>query len=268
MGESEIKTVNPIEEGRVSKIKIVHKKNLSLPLIFEPDLFFIAEGAQSATAEEFGMVDDSKDVVENACTGENWVFGNFDYQGNKTLVVSMAITSKKVEQIANVIFNAKSQVINVAVTAEKTIRKEEIKRLLEDTLEKALECKKTTVDREKSDNEVPQILNAVKEPVSVTNRIASICSRGNVFQIGDAAGCSSPLAGLGGTLGLTLVPCTVEKLLEDYEKGSHELHSNFKTFSHAYVNRWIDKSLYTKALIQGIFEKERSLENVEVGNAT
>ncbi|MFA6915383.1 MAG: FAD-dependent monooxygenase [Parachlamydiales bacterium] len=266
LSESEIKIVNPIEREKVSKIEIT-QKNGSPPITLEPDLFFIAEGTHSTSIQQLEMVNDLDDVVNNACTGENWIFGNLNYHGDKTFVLSMIITSQKILQIANVIFNAKSQVVNVAVTSDGNLNQDEINRLILDTTQKAFNYEGIT--------EVPKVLETVKQPVHITNRIASLCSRGNVFRIGDAVGHSSPLAGLGGTLGLTLVPYTVEQLLDDHLKGSDELHSNFKTYSQAYVKKWIDKSVSIKGVIQGIFEKDQSLvlelkgspQSKEAGNA-
>ena len=268
LSESEIKIVNPIERERVSKIEITQKNSSSSPLILEPDLFFIAEGTHSTSVQQLGMVNDLNDVVNNACTGENWIFGNLNYHGDKTFVISMIITSQKTLQIANVIFNAKSQIVNVAVTSDENPNQGDINHLILATAQKAFNYGGII--------EVAEVIETVKQPVRITNRIASLCSIGNVFRIGDAVGHSSPLAGLGGTLGLTLVPCTVEQLLDDLQKGSDELHSNFKMYSQAYVNKWIDKSQSVKGVIQGIFEKDQSLtmasedstQNKEAGNAT
>lgn len=252
LNEAEVKIVNPLEKGRVSKVEITQKNSSSSPLLLEPDLFFIAEGTRAPSAHQLGMANDSQDIVNNVCSGENWIFGNLSYQGDKTFVISMIITSQKTLQIANAIFNAKSQIVNVAVTSDENPNQEDINRLILTTAQKAFNYGGIT--------EEPKILETVKQVVRITNRVASICSKENVFRIGDAVGHSSPLAGLGGTLAMTLVPCTVEQLLDEYQKGSGELHSNFKTYSQAYVNRWIDKSTFIKVAIQGIFQKNQSLE--------
>lgn len=249
LSESEIKIDQPLANGRVSKIEITQKNGSSSPLTLTPDLFVIAEGAHSSSAQELEMANDEHDVVKNACTGENWIFGNVKYSGDKTFVISMIITAQKTLQIANVIFNAKNKIVNVTVTSdEKNLNSIEINRLILETAKKAFDFAKI--------KEHIEILETVQKPVHITNRIASLCSKGNVFRIGDAVGHSSPLAGLGGTLGLTLVPCTVEKLLDDHQKESHELHDNFKTYSQAYIGKWIDKSVMVKEFIQGIFKKE------------
>jgi len=253
LSESEIKILNPIGEERVSKIEITQKNNSSSPLIIEPDLFFIAEGAHSTSVQQLGMSNDLNDVVNNACSNENWIFGKLKYHGDQTFVISMIITSQKTLQIANAMFNTKNQIVNVAMTSDENLNQEDINRLILDIAQKAFNYRGIT--------ESLEILETVKKPIRITNRIASLCSRGNVFRIGDAVGHSSPLAGLGSTLGLTLVPYTVEQLIDDYQKGSkeNELHSNFKMHSQAYVNKWIDKAQFVKGVIQGIFEKNKSL---------
>ena len=248
----DIKFFTTIEKERVSKVEIRQKNESSSPLIFEPDLFFIAEGTHPISAQQLEMVNDSEDIVNNACTGENWVFGNLSYHGDKTFVVSMIMTAQKTLQIANVIFNAKSQVVNVAVTSNENLNHDDIVRLILTTAKKVFDYKGIT--------EPPKIIEIVKKPTKITNQIASLCSKGNIFRIGDAVGHSSPLAGLGGTLGLTLVPFTIEQLLDDYQKGSDELHSRFKTHSQAYVKTWIDKSESVKESILGIFDGDQSSE--------
>ncbi len=244
LAESKINIVEQLEGKGVSKIEIQGKSSVTL----EPDLLFIAEGAHSTMAQELGMVDLSEDVVNNVCSGENWVFGNLNYRGSETFVVSMIITAQKTLQIANVIFNAKCGSVNVAVTSDRNPSEGKIKNLIKDVAEKAFHFGGVS--------EVPEVLEVVAEPVSIVNRRASECSKGNIFRIGDAVGNSSPLAGLGGTLGLTLIPCTVEQLMEDYQERSIEVHNNFKMRSQAYVNKWIDKSESVKKAILRIKEAE------------
>ena len=80
----------------------------------------------------------------------------------------------------------------------------------------------------------------------------------NVFRIGDAAGHSSPLAGLGGTLGLTLVPRTIKQLLDDREKQPEKMHRNFKLFSEAYTSRWNEKSRGIKNFVSTLTKNKFS----------
>lgn len=247
--QAKIKILDPIPKERVSKVKIVQKNSSNPTLVLEPNLFFIAEGAHSETVDKLGMGDEAKDVVENDCSGENWVFGNLKYSGDQTFVVSIIDTSQKTLQIANVIFNAKSHVVNVAVTSQENPDEDCINNLIRSTAQKAFDFEGIP--------EEPEILNKVKKPVHITNRMAFNCSSENIFRIGDAVGNSSPLAGLGGTLGLTLVPCTIKQLLKDYQMDSDELHRTFKQFSQAYVTKWINKSQSVKGHILEIFEKAR-----------
>lgn len=251
LNEAEVKMIDHIPGERVSKLEIIQKNSSNPPLTLEPDLFFIAEGAHSTTVNQFKMGNEENDIVKNDCTGENWIFGNLEYSGNKTYVVSVVDASQKTLQIANVIFNAKNGIANVAVTSDENPQEVEIEKLI-------LGIAKKVFDYEGIKDE-PKILDKVKKPVHIINRMASNCSSKNVFRIGDAVGHSSPLAGLGGTLGLTLVPCTIERLLEDdHMKLEGELHKNFKEFSQAYVTRWINKSQFIKGIILDIFKTNRS----------
>jgi len=141
--------------------------------------------------------------------------------------------------------------VNVAVTSDENPKKDDINYLIEDIAKKALGYAGIP--------ETPVLINTLDQPIRITNQIASVCSKGNVFRIGDAVGNSSPLAGLGGTLGLTLVPLTVAQLLYDLENiPENEAHNNFKIYSQAYVNKWIDKSKDVKKAILGIFEKDQN----------
>ena len=191
--------------------------------------------------------------VTNACTGENWIFGNMTYSGRETFVVSLIDASEKTLRIANVIFNAKSQVINIAVTSEREVPEERIREQILRTAHQVFAQRAFPLEEMHS-----ELLTTVPKPVHVANRTSFPFSMGNVFCIGDSAGSSSPLAGLGGTLGLTLVPRTVKQLLDDYEKRSRSIHRNFNEFSEGYTSRWIQKSEGIKRFCISIFDKEHS----------
>lgn len=235
------------QTGGVSKLKIP----ATFDQVLRPDLFFIAEGAHSTTAHELGMK--TKKVI-NACTGENWVFGNMTYSGKETFVVSLIDTSEKTLRIANVIFNAKSQVINIAVTSEKKTSQERIQKQILNTARQIFTQKAFPL--EKMDSE---LLTTVSTPVHVTNRVSFPFSMDNVFCIGDSAGSSSPLAGLGGTLGLTLVPRTVRQLLDDHERQSEDIHKNFDAFSEGSTSSWIQKSDRIKQFCINTFDNEHKV---------
>lgn len=223
--------------GGVSEVEIRADRTL------RPDLFFIAEGVHSTTASKLGM----KTVeVSNACAGESWIFGNMAYSGEESFVVSLIDTSESTLKIANVIFNGKSGVINIAVSSERVMTKEEIEKQVSKTVAQVF-TQKTF-----------KLLGTVERPVHIANRTRLRFSMGNVFCIGDSAGSSSPLAGLGGTLGLTLVPATVTQLVDDYERHSHRIHDNFHKFSKGSTTRWMEKSDGIKKICVSLFEKEHS----------
>jgi 2-polyprenyl-6-methoxyphenol hydroxylase-like FAD-dependent oxidoreductase len=243
-GDVTVRLLSRTQAGGVSKAQITFDRTL------QPDLFFIAEGAHSTTARELGM---KTRQVTNACTGENWIFGNMTYHGKETFVVSLIDASEKTLRIANVIFNAKSHVINIAVTSDKEVPEGSIREQILQTAHQIFAQKAFPLEEMYS-----ELLTTVPKPVHVVNRTSFPFSMGNVFRIGDSAVSSSPLAGLGGTLGLTLVPLTVGKLLDDYEKRSRSIHENFNEFSLGYTTRWIQKSEGIKRFCISIFEKEHS----------
>lgn len=245
LGNTTVRVLARTQGGGVAKAQITYDR------IVEPDLFFVAEGAHSSTARDLGM---RTKQVTNACTGENWIFGNMSYTGSETFVVSLIDASQKTIRIANVIFNSKSHVINIAVTTEKGIPEERIREQILQTAQQAFAQQAFPVEEIQS-----ELLTTVGAPVHVENRAADPFSIGNVFCIGDTAGCSSPLAGLGGTLGLTLVPRAVGKLLDDYQGQSSNIHSNFDRFTEAYTTRWMQKSEGIKKFCISIFEKEQSI---------
>lgn len=234
----------------------VSKVQVTFDQILRPDLFFITEGAHSSTARQLGIKDKK---VMNVCTGENWIFGNMTYPGKETFVVSLIDVSGKTLRIANMIFNAKSQVINLAVTSDKRVSEDAIREQIHRTALQVFAQKTFPIEKMPS-----TLLNTVAKPVVITNRITSLFSTGNVFCLGDSAGSSSPLAGLGGTLGLTLVPRTVKQLLDDYERQSKTLHENFHRFSEAYVQRWIQKSEGIKKFCINTFQNELQAKEKEI----
>lgn len=253
LGKVEVDVLARTKAGGVSKVQIMGEKSLCAPMILKPHLFFVAEGAHSTTAERLGMV---TNVVKNECTGENWIFGNVEYpveySGKETFVVSIIDTSEEKLKIANVIFNAKIGQINIAVISKKLLSPELIKERILTTVKQAFDLEGIKT--------IPQSLCAVVEqPIHVENEKRDLFSKDNIFLIGDAAGRSSPLAGLGGTMGLTLVPRTIKQLLNDREQQPDNMHNNFKIFSESYTSRWIKKSEAVKKFCLGLFKKEQIL---------
>lgn len=260
LGKVEVNVLARTVARGVSEVQITGKDGLSSPMILRPVLFFVAEGAHSVTTERLGM---RTTTVENECTGENWIFGNVEYSGRETFVVSIIDASEENLKIANVIFNGKSHVINVAVTSKRILSEDRIRERILRTVQQAFHLESIDIR--------PRLLTTVKQPVHVANRVAVDFSIDNVFRIGDAAGNSSPLAGRGGTLGLTLVPRTIQQLLDDREKQPENMHHNFKKFSKAYTSGWNEKSRDVKNFCLGIFNKEQILSAesglVRKGNA-
>lgn len=231
------------------KVKIKIKGQYS-EIDLQPDLFLISEGTHSTTADKFGM---KYQEIKNNCTGENWIFGNMQYNGSETFVVSVIDISGDRLEIANIIFNAKVHEINIAVTASANINQKSIKERILNTVKKVLELENI--------HENLELISVVEAPVDIKNEKRVKFSNGNVFCIGDTAGHSSPLAGMGGTLGLTLVPATINKLVEDIENNNPNLHVNFHTYSNAYVDRWINKSVGIKNRCIGMFDANKKFSN-------
>lgn len=235
-GNVAVEILERTQAGGVATVQITGKDNYYPVTTLHPNLFFVAEGAHSSTAIQLGM---SAQEVINECSGENWIFGNVRYFGKETFVVSVIDTSQGNVEIANIIFNSKNCTINIAITAQQFLSQELIqKRILEIT--QRICSLQNIVDR-------PQELTAVvKQPVHIKNEQRDIYSKDNAFCIGDAAGHSSPLAGMGGTLGLTLIPRTIEQVINDSEKQPQKVHNNFQRFTAGYTSRWIKKSQTVK----------------------
>jgi 2-polyprenyl-6-methoxyphenol hydroxylase-like FAD-dependent oxidoreductase len=251
-GKVEVEVLAHTKAGGVSKVQIIGKDSLCNPMIFKPHLFFVAEGVHSTTAKRLGM---EMNEIENECTGENWIFGNVRYSGNETFVVSIIDTSEETLKIANVIFNAKIHEINIAVTCKERINQKIIENQILKKVQQAFNLENI--------NERPlPLIGVVKHPVHIKNEKRNIFSKDNIFIIGDSAGCSSPLAGLGGTLGLSLIPRTIKQLLIDRELRPQDTHINFKIFSEAYTSRWIAKSQNVKKFCLSIFKQEQ-IPNME-----
>jgi 2-polyprenyl-6-methoxyphenol hydroxylase-like FAD-dependent oxidoreductase len=229
------------------KVEIIANRYLQNPIKLKPDLLFVAEGAHSTTAKFLNL---KAKVVKNMCTDEHWVYGNINYPVEKSFVVSIVDTLQKNLSIANVIFNAKVGQINIAVTSKPSLSKNLIENKLLAILEKVFTFE--------SMEHIPNFsITTVDRPVRVRNQMRNIFSKGNVFLIGDSAGNSSPLAGLGGTICLTLIPKAVEQLLKDSEVDPSNKDKNFETFSNAYISRWMGKSEQVKRFCTHLFDQER-----------
>lgn len=244
-GNVEIEMLDRTITGEVSAVQLAGKNSLSDPMKLQPHFLFLAEGTHSTTAKRLGF---NTHAVQNECSNEKWIFGNIPYYGEETFVVSLIDISGKSLEIANIIFNANIQEINIAVTSNEELNQECIKK-------RVLEIARQVLHFQQREEILQPLIQTVKHPVHVSNEQRAIYSRGNVFCIGDTAGHSSPLAGIGGTLGLTLVPGTVKKLLQDALQQPEQMHNNFHRYTDAYTNRWISKALGVKKHCLGFFNR-------------
>ncbi len=238
LGNVEADIVQRTPDGGVAKVQISGKGNRNCPVTFRPDLFFVTDGAHSPTAERLGI---KSETSENECSNERWVFANIKAPINTTRVVSIVNTSGEILEIANVIFNAKAGEINVAVTLPKTISEHQIPALIQKTANLAL-----TIENNGQILPSVAITPAVPRPVTIQNERRVISSMSNIVFAGDAAGHSSPLAGLGATLCLTLFATAVEGLLNDRKKQPLEMHSKYGKLVKAVTETWFDKSKLVK----------------------
>ena len=244
-GNVQVKLISSGQQKDRSKVELIGNTPLQSSRKLKPHLIFIAEGAHSSTAESLDL---KTKRVKNNCTDEHWIYGNVNYSGKRTFVVSIVDTSQNTLRIANVIFNAKLKEINIAVTSEGSVSKENIQNEL-------INVVKTAFALEQIQQSPGHLTASVDRTVRVKNEKRKIFSKGNVFLIGDSAGNSSPLAGLGGTLCLTLIPATVVQLLNDSERQPDHKHKNFQTFSEAYISRWMQKSDQVKQFCINMFNK-------------
>lgn len=223
----------------------------------KPDLFFVAEGAHSLTAKQLGM---ELTEVKNECSGENWIFGNTAYTGSDTFVVSMIDLSDGRQDIANIIFNSKIHEINIAVTSKRDLDSDLIQQRLLAVVHKVFAFLQM-------DNPPTSLTRVVEHPVHINNEKRALYSQDNVFCIGDAAGHSSPLAGMGGTLGLTLTPHAIEQLLKDCDNEPLKMHEKFDRYSEASVSRWITKSQHVKKHCMTFFKNTEESADIQPGTA-
>lgn len=245
LGNTEIESFTCTRTNDVSEVKLIGGQ------VCNPNFIFLAEGARSTTANRFKL---KTKELENECTGENWIFGNVEYLGEKNFVVALIDISGKSLEVANVIFNAKIKEINIAVTSKRDLSKRDIQERLLATVNRV--CSFLDIDQP------PQsLISAVERPVHITNEQRIRYSAGNVFCIGDTAGHSSPLAGVGGTLGMTLVPRTVENMINDFERQPENTHNNFHTYTEGYTSRWIEKSKGIKQFCLGFFRSKEQASN-------
>ncbi len=211
-----------------------------------PDLFFIAEGAHSKA------LGSKQKVVEHPCNGEDWIFGNTSYSGKKAFVISVIDASENDLQIANLIFNPKSGVVNIAVTSKEVMSEGEIRDRILKTAERVFTQSVFPVEDATLD-----LLTTCKNPVHVVNRVLSRSSE-DPFGCGDTLVVSSPLAGAGGSLALAVDTVIAEQLVQDYLQGSKELDANYAQAVDARAKIWMKKSADVRGFCEKTFNEERN----------
>lgn len=233
LGNTEIISVSKNDFGMVEEVTLKHQSYFGDEYKVKPELLFISEGTHSTTAEkvDLGPMKPKQNEIN-----EKWIFGNLPYHGTDSFVVSAVDNTDNKQLIANTIMNAKKHRINVAVLTN--VQKPsliDIKRQLYHIINLIIPQYKIA--------QLPlNFTHYEKKPSIVTDECRKHFSKGNTFIIGDAAGHSSPLAAMGGTLALTLIPILIENLLRDIKNASTELHENFNSFSQQLIDRWISKS--------------------------
>lgn len=217
----------------------------------KPDLFFIAEGKHSKTSRKLGM---TPRKINDLCSHESWVFGNIPYTGSKSFVFSLIDVSEGILRIANVIFNAKSKVVNVAVTYDPSkgvsdqilhVAHQVFNLPRVDQVFNAMEYQATHLE-----------LKHVSGPVYTDSQALDSFSNGNAYSVGDTAGVGSALAGLGGTFGMAFVTELINRLVNRYLRGNESLHEDFGLFSEGYTRRWRKKSCDVKQFCLNCLEDQ------------
>jgi 2-polyprenyl-6-methoxyphenol hydroxylase-like FAD-dependent oxidoreductase len=195
----------------------VSLQNEGNQLAIKADLVVLADGASGQTLREyFPMIEQAN----HPCAGEGWVFGNFAYYGNKGFVSSILEYEKadhgkpknQIKKMINAIFNGKYQILNIAVHVPcSEMTQDQIKATLIQAAGLVFECERghSTIelgdlgDLKDFNPRVVKIVNGFVEHPTAFDRI---------ILVGDRAGTSSPLAGLGASTAATTTPFAVRKL--------------------------------------------------------
>lgn len=216
---------------------------------FSPHLIVLADGTgknrvKSEQGEE--LVEETVDL-KHPSDGELWVFGNVSYTGKNAFVTILIDPSSKTEtQIANVIFDPRRKSANVAVSVtSREVSEEAIAAQIQTVAKTAFSLSGL---KEKID------VRSISKVVRISNRIGKKFSLGkNLILVGDRAGASSPLAGLGASLATTTYPYGVglvaRALLSECD---HQVSQAFETYSalaRASVLKWFEASREVRTFI-------------------
>lgn len=222
-----------------------HKNGKQKELL--PDLIVLADGANGNTRKG-GYRNFSHPGAPHPCHGEKWVFGNVSYLGQLEAFVTVMLdySNEKFIKMANVIFEPRHQELNIAVSVEN-----------EDLSPSAIrEMIKSTANRAFAIHGIqePARVRFTSNVVSITNKAVDQHSIGdNVILVGDRAGVSSPLAGLGATLATTSYPYGIRIVAQALKTGDKNAISQALSFynhqSNTYVYKWLKTSARVKSFI-------------------
>ena len=242
----------PILEGTLeSETSQLFSDGFPLP---ESGLNIITSGFGSQI-NHFNFLDD------HPCQNEKWIFANLDLDMNdgetesnnpiRSFVIStFDIKSNKsdFQQLSNNIFRicGEHSKLNVALTIkEDNIDSEQFKTLILDQASYALKIAKQEGLIPKSARFDEHLGgSSLNRVISIHNGKNKRFIQGNTIFAGDAAGVSSPLAGLGGTLALGVYPLIIRDFYLDRDE------KRFKRRSNAATSSWLGKSAKVRKFIK------------------
>jgi hypothetical protein len=169
------------------------------------------------------------------------------YNGTENFVLSFVISEGCSLHIANVIFNGHLHVANIAVTYSEG---DSIEQNLSEMVREAFSLANVEEDAE--------LINTTVTPVEIQNRVAETFAKGNVLVVGDSGANSSPLAGAGGSIGVTTVPYAVEQIAKSGP--AEEAIHTFNMIGTASAQKWIEKSASIKRYIESLHKESLKMK--------
>jgi 2-polyprenyl-6-methoxyphenol hydroxylase-like FAD-dependent oxidoreductase len=159
--------------------------------IENPDMVVLADGGKGGTSSELKPVVEHKD---HPSEGERWVFGDVQYSGatgfNTGLIDN---TDPSQPRLINVNFDARHKRAGVTVSvSEEPTSKDEIAKIIHHYAEKVYQAENLHED--------PKILYTNDSSVMIHNYSSAQFIDRNLISVGDRAGASSPISGMGVTL--------------------------------------------------------------------